>query len=122
MNDLVGLADVMRVGVAAIHLDSGASALRLVNPVRTLVALTSAPGFEMATKKGPVLTHVTVQAPDMPNAWVHSAKLVTNTGHTPTLAQETAFLKQFCLPIGHASPPASGLRAGQLQEPGVPPP
>jgi ABC-2 family transporter protein len=93
----------------------------LITPVRTLVALTSAPSFEIrGTKAGPILTNVTVQAPNMPNAWVQSVRLVTNSGHAPTMAQETAFLRQYCLPLAQPPQAASGLRAGSVRGSGNP--
>jgi ABC-2 family transporter protein len=93
----------------------------LITPVHTLVALTSAPSFEIrGTQDGPILTHVTVQAPNMPNSWVQSVGLVTNSGHAPTLAQETAFLKQYCLPLAQPPQPASGQGAGPVRGSGNP--
>jgi hypothetical protein len=56
----------------------------------------------------------------MPNAWVQSVKLVTNTGHAPTLAQESAFFKQYCLPTARAAQPASGSGGGPVQVHGNP--
>jgi hypothetical protein len=80
----------------------------LITPVRTLFALASPPGFEIrGTREGPVLTGVTVPGPNMPNAWVQSVKLVTGSGRAPSLAQETAFIRQYCLPIAQTPQPAS---------------
>jgi hypothetical protein len=93
----------------------------LITPVHTLVALASAPSFEIrGTKAGPVLTGVTVPAPNMPNAWVQSVKLVTISGRAPTVAQDTAFLKQYCLPIAHPAQPASGSGSALRQVSGTP--
>ncbi len=93
----------------------------LITPIHALVALTSAPSFEIrGTNEGPVLTGVTVQAPDLPNAWVQSVKMVTNGGHAPTLAQKTAFIKQYCLPIAQPVQPASGGAGGPLRGSGNP--
>jgi hypothetical protein len=82
---------------------------RLIAPLHSLVALTSAPSFEIrGTSHGPVPAGVTVPAPDMPNAWVQSARLATDSGHAPTFAQETAFIRQYCVPTARIAPPASG--------------
>jgi hypothetical protein len=42
----------------------------------------------------------------MPNAWVQSVKLVTTSGHAPTSAQTSAFIREYCLPIAHPAQPA----------------
>jgi hypothetical protein len=89
---------------------------RLITPLHMVAPLTAAPSFEIrGTVNGPVLSSVTVPAPDIPNAWVQSVKLVTNSGHAPTLAQESAFLQQYCPPIAHSAAPASGLVGGAVQ-------
>jgi hypothetical protein len=94
---------------------------RLITPMHTIVALTSAPSFEIrGTRDGPVLSGVTVPAPDMPNAWVQSVKMVTSSGHAPTLAQKTAFIRQYCLPSAQPAQSAQGRGAGPLRGSGSP--
>jgi hypothetical protein len=94
---------------------------RLMAPLHTLAPLTSAPSFEIrGTVHGPLLTSVSVPAPDMPNAWVRSVKLVTNSGHAPTMAQESAFIRQYCLPNTNPAAPASGPRGGLVHGPASP--
>jgi hypothetical protein len=93
----------------------------LITPLHTVVPLTSAPSFEIrGTIHGPVPTGMTVPAPNMPNAWVQSVKLVTTTGHAPTVAQESAFIRQYCIPIAQPALPASGPGRGPLQASGNP--
>jgi hypothetical protein len=94
----------------------------LFTPIRTIVALTSAPSFEIrGTKDGPALTGVSVLAPDLPNAWVQSVKLVFNSGHAPTLAQKTAFIRQYCLPITQPAQTAPGGEGSPLPRSGSAP-
>jgi hypothetical protein len=93
----------------------------LISARHALSSLTSPPLFEIrGTVHGPVPTAMTVPAPDMPNAWIQSAKLVTSGGHAPTLAQESAFVRQYCLPITHSVQPASGAGGGSPQGSGIP--
>jgi hypothetical protein len=92
---------------------------RLITPLHTLVALTSPPSFEIrGTSQGPILASVTVPAPDMPNAWVQSVKLVTNSGHVPTSAQVSAFIRQYCLQPAHSVVPTSRPGGGPVQASG----
>jgi hypothetical protein len=93
----------------------------LITPLRTVVSMTSAPSFDIrGTIHGPVLAHVTVAAPDLPNAWVQSLKLVTTSGHAPTSAQESALINQYCPPIAHSALPASGPAGGPVHASGNP--
>jgi hypothetical protein len=95
----------------------------LIAPLQTQVALTTPPSFEIrGSINGPLLASVTVPAPDMPNAWVQSVKLVTTSGHAPTSAQVSAFIRQYSLPIAHPAQPASGARRSPLQGSGNPTP
>jgi hypothetical protein len=91
----------------------------LIGPLHTLASLTSAPSFEIrGTVNGPVFSGVTVPAPDMPNAWVQSVKLVTGSGHALTSAQKSAFIRQYCLPIASPPPAASGPGGVPVHGPG----
>lgn len=94
----------------------------LIAPLHAVGPLTSPPSFNIrGTINGPVPTAFTVQTPDMPNAWVQSAKLVTSSGHAPTLAQTSAFVRQYCPSLLHPVPPASvpgGPGGGPIQTPG----
>jgi hypothetical protein len=86
----------------------------LITPLRIVVPMTSAPAFDIrGTAAGPVPTAISVHAPSMPNSWVQSARLVTDSGHTPTFAQSSAFIRQYCVSIP-AFPP-SGSQGGPAQ-------
>jgi hypothetical protein len=93
----------------------------LISPLHSVDPLTSPPSFEIrGTAHGPVFASVNVPAPDLPNAWIQSVKLVTNSGHAPTSAQVSAFIRQYCLPIARPAPPASGPAGGSHQVSGNP--
>ena len=59
------------------------------------------------TPSGPI---VTANSGNLPNAWVYSASIVNNAGHSPT----AQFIKKACPNLGAGAPPGASASGGPL--------